>query len=79
LNDDWPTNIDNTVHIASGHVKSMIKNLAEDKLRYQLLHTAARITRSARRVRLRIADTWPWQHHLTTAFTRLTALPQPMT
>jgi hypothetical protein len=49
------------------------------KLRYRLLHTAARITRSARRVRMRIADTWPWRHHLTTAFTRLAALPRPMT
>jgi Transposase DDE domain group 1 len=53
---------------------------AEPKtLRYRLLHTAARITKSARRIRLRIAATWPWRHHLTTAFTRLAALPQPMT
>jgi hypothetical protein len=49
------------------------------KLRYRLLHTAARITRSARRIRLRIADTWPWRHHLTSAFGRLAALPKPMT
>jgi hypothetical protein len=31
------------------------------KLRYRLLHVAARITRSARQTRLRIAETWPWQ------------------
>jgi hypothetical protein len=30
------------------------------KLRYRLLHVAARITRSARRTRLRIAEGWPW-------------------
>jgi hypothetical protein len=30
------------------------------KLRYRLLHVPARITRSARRTRLRIAEGWPW-------------------
>jgi hypothetical protein len=49
------------------------------KLRYRLLHTAARITRAARRLHLRIAETWPWRHELTTAFARLAALPRPAT
>ncbi|MGC5054684.1 transposase, partial [Micromonospora sp. DT48] len=49
------------------------------KLRYQLLHVAARITRSARRTRLRIAEGWPWTTDLVTAFSRLAALPQPVT
>ena len=49
------------------------------KLRYQLLHVAARITRSARRTRLRIAANWPWAEQVVTAFTRLTALPRPVT
>jgi hypothetical protein len=49
------------------------------KLRYRLLHVAARITRSARRVRLRIAESWPWAADLTTAFERLSTLPQPNT
>jgi hypothetical protein len=31
------------------------------KLRYRLLHVAARITRTARRTRLRIAEHWPWK------------------
>ena len=48
------------------------------KLRYRLLHVPARITRSARRTRLRIAETWPWATDLVTAYTRLTALPQPV-
>lgn len=48
------------------------------KLRYRLLHVAARLTRSARRTRLRIAGTWPWATDLTTAFTRLAALPRPI-
>ncbi len=47
------------------------------KLRYQLLHVAARITRTARRTRLAIAAGWPWTNTLVTAFTRLTALPRP--
>jgi hypothetical protein len=49
------------------------------KLRYRLLHVPARITRSARRTRLRIGQTWPWATDLVTAFTRLTALPRPVT
>ncbi|HKT02742.1 MAG TPA: hypothetical protein VJT31_24695 [Rugosimonospora sp.] len=36
------------------------------------------ITRLARRTRLRIAETWPWAAQLTTAFTRLAALPRPI-
>lgn len=49
------------------------------KLRYRILHTAARITRGARRIRLRIATTWPWGHALTMAFARLAALLRPAT
>ena len=49
------------------------------KLRYRLLHAAARITRSARRTRLRIAEHWPWATDLVTAFDHLTALPRPVT
>jgi len=48
------------------------------KLRYRLLHAAARLTRTARRTRLRIAATWPWATDLVAAFTRLAALPQPI-
>ncbi|MER7421128.1 IS1380 family transposase [Micromonospora peucetia] len=47
------------------------------KLRYRLLHVAARITRTARRTRLAIAANWPWTDALTSAFNRLTALPRP--
>jgi hypothetical protein len=49
------------------------------KLRYRLLHVAARITRTARQNRLRITETRPWATNLTTAFARLAALPQPIT
>ena len=52
---------------------------AEPKtLRYRLLHVAARLTRTARRLHLRIDKTWRWADHLVAAFTRLQALPQPL-
>ena len=47
------------------------------KLRYRLLHVAARLTRTARRTRLAIAAGWPWANALITAFQRLAALPRP--
>jgi hypothetical protein len=49
------------------------------KLRYRLLHVSARITRGGRRIRLRIAETWPWATELAAAFVNLTALPRPVT
>jgi hypothetical protein len=49
------------------------------KLRYRLLHAPARITRSARRTRLRIAEGWPWATDLVSGFTRLAQLPRPVT
>jgi Transposase DDE domain group 1 len=56
-----------------------LANAEPKKLRYRLLHVAARITRTARQTRLRIAEVWPWAHDLVTAFERLTALPHPVT
>jgi Transposase DDE domain group 1 len=49
------------------------------KLRYRLLHVAARLTRTGRRTRLRIATSWPWATDLAAAFTHLAALPRPAT
>jgi hypothetical protein len=49
------------------------------KLRYRLLHTAARITLSGRRTWRCIAEHWPWPTDLVNAFTRLAALPRPVT
>jgi hypothetical protein len=37
------------------------------KLRYRLLHAAARIARGGRRMHLRIAAPWPWRNELTSA------------
>lgn len=49
------------------------------KLRYRILHAAARLTRGGRRLHLRICATWPWRHELTSAFACLAALPRPAT
>jgi hypothetical protein len=48
------------------------------KLRYRLLHVAARLVRTARRTLLRVAETWPWADELAAAYTRLAALPRPI-
>jgi hypothetical protein len=44
------------------------------RLRLRLFSAAARLARGGRRLRLRIAATWPWADQLTTAITRLQAL-----
>ena len=45
------------------------------RLRLRLLSVAGRLARSARRLRLRLAQTWPWAADVITAITRLQALP----
>ncbi len=49
------------------------------KLRYRLLHTAARIVRTGRRTLLRLNAAWPWGADLAQAFNRLAQLPRPLT
>ena len=44
------------------------------RLRLCLFSTAGRIVRSGRRLRLRLASTWPWARQTATAITRLQAL-----
>jgi Transposase DDE domain group 1 len=43
-------------------------------LRYRVLHIAARVVRSARRVELRLPANWPWSRHLLRGYTHLDAL-----
>jgi hypothetical protein len=45
------------------------------RLRYRLLHVAARLAFSGRRGRLRLQHDWPWATELAAAFARLKALP----
>jgi hypothetical protein len=47
------------------------------RLRYRLLHIAARLAFHARTATLRLPATWPWAQQLAAAFTRLNALPAP--
>jgi hypothetical protein len=49
------------------------------KLRYRLLHVAAKLTRTARTTTMRIAADWPWTNDLIRAFERLAVLPEPVT
>ena len=48
------------------------------RLRYRLLHVAARLAFHARGARLRLQANWPWAADLAAAFGRLTALPPPV-
>jgi len=41
--------------------------------RYRILHVAARLTRGARQLRLRIDSTWRWANAIATAWTRIRA------
>jgi hypothetical protein len=47
------------------------------RLRYRLLHVAARLTHSGRRTILHLPRSWPWQAALITAARRLRTLPAP--
>jgi hypothetical protein len=47
------------------------------RLRYRLLHTAARLAFSGRGAKLRLQASWPWASELAAAFARLGALPVP--
>jgi hypothetical protein len=44
------------------------------QLRLRILGVAGRLVRTARRTLLKIPDTWPWAHDITTAHARLAAL-----
>jgi hypothetical protein len=47
------------------------------RLRYRLLHVAARLAFHGRRARLRLQRSWPWAPELAAAFAKLKTLPAP--
>jgi hypothetical protein len=47
------------------------------RLRYQLLHTAARLAFCGRRGKLHLPPLWPWTEALKAAFEKLKTLPAP--
>ena len=54
-----------------------LANAEPKRLRYRLLHVAARLAFHARTARLRLQRSWPWAGELAAAFQRLKALPAP--
>ena len=61
------------------HDEPALSKAEPKKLRYRLLHVAARLVRGGHRLRLKIDRTWRWAPALTLAFSRLAALPTPLT
>jgi Transposase DDE domain group 1 len=47
------------------------------RIRYRLLHVAARLTHHGRTARLRLQHDWPWAGELAAAFQKLKTLPAP--
>jgi hypothetical protein len=54
-----------------------LANAEPKRLRYRLLHVAARLAFHARTATLHLQASWPWAQDLTAAFTRLSAFPAP--
>jgi hypothetical protein len=54
-----------------------LANAEPKRLRYRLLHVAARLAFHSRRAQLHLQRSWPWAGQLATAFMRLAALPPP--
>ena len=48
-----------------------LRHVEPKRLRYTLLHTAARVVRSGRQIIVRLQRNWPWSRQLITAFIRL--------
>jgi Transposase DDE domain group 1 len=48
---------------------------ARKRLRYRLMHIAARLAFSARQAKLHLPAAWPWTESLTAAFEKLPTLP----
>lgn len=56
-----------------------LANAEPKRLRYRMLHTAARLAFHGRRAQLKLQATWPRANELAAAFARLQALPTPGT
>ena len=61
------------------HDQPALAKAEPKKLRYRLLHVAARLVRGGRKLRVKIDRTWRWAHALAAAFHRLRTLPIPTT
>ena len=54
-----------------------LRSCEPKRLRYRLLHVAARLAFHGRQAQLRLQASWPWARDLAQAFARLKALPGP--
>jgi hypothetical protein len=54
-----------------------LRSCEPKRLRYRLLHVAARLAFHGRQAKLRLQASWPWARDLAQAFARLKALPGP--
>jgi hypothetical protein len=54
-----------------------LANAEPRRLRYRLLHTAARLVHGQRLRWQRIPTSWPWANQIAAAFTRMAAIPAP--
>ena len=54
-----------------------LANAEPKRLRYRLLHIAARLAFSGRQAKLHLPTAWPWTQALKAAFEKLNALPAP--
>jgi hypothetical protein len=52
-----------------------LANAEPKRVRYRLLHVAARLAFHGRQAKLHLQATWPWASELVAAFARLKALP----
>ena len=56
---------------------TILRDCEPKALRYRFLHVPARLTRSARRRRLKIPESWPWAAAIVAVFANIAAIPQP--
>ena len=52
-----------------------LANAEPKRLRYRLLHVAARLAFSGRRAKLHLPAAWPWTETLKAAFEKLKTIP----
>jgi hypothetical protein len=61
--------------VCDGSITVVNRRREPKRLRLRLLAVAGRVARGSRRLRLRLAQTWPWAADITAAIGRLQAIP----
>ncbi|MDN5723309.1 MAG: IS1380 family transposase [Corynebacterium sp.] len=63
--------------LACNGAAAVLASCEPKALRYRFLHVAARLTRSGRRRRVKIPETWPWATAIEAVFQTIAAIPKP--